>query len=404
MVNDWQVDFFAVEVGARGYCARTTTACLKRMGFTNKLAYSTANDLGKISMRSSFCIWLARESNVWSTDSLMQLPKSKQALPIVETKGVSSRRKGPSKKVSQNKNDTQPISVYKNIGFLNKGNSCYANAILQVLSTIPTLWCQSGSESFHLSPIARSISLNMAKLKQSLSPVDPSNFLWALERQMHSDGKLDFQFNTQQDVAEILFVVLDALKGFSPIAADKISTEISMSVSCNTCLCTSVNVEMQDILTLPMTSKIQSCVSKFLEPEILTDGNKWFCPQCFAHRESTRETQISRSSEILFLHLKRFLKHGEHLVKDNRVVECVSLRDSLLQLPLVSDTDTMFNQNYSLLATINHSGTLTAGHYWAYVKDPATNSWYHCNDRAVCKCSPPILNNNSCYILCYVRC
>lgn len=144
----------------------------------------------------------------------MQLPKAKQALPNVETKGVLSRQKGPSKKVSQNKNDTQPISVYKNIGFLNKGNTCYANAILQVLSTIPTLWCQSGSESFHLSPIARSISLNMAKLKQSLSPVDPSNFLWALERQMHSDGKVDFQFNTQQDVAEILFVVLDALRDF----------------------------------------------------------------------------------------------------------------------------------------------------------------------------------------------
>ncbi|XP_057310604.1 uncharacterized protein LOC130648569 [Hydractinia symbiolongicarpus] len=117
MVNGWQVDFFAVEVGARGYCARTTTACLKRMGFTNKLAYSTANDLGKISMRSFFCIWLARESNVWSTDSLMQLPRSKQALPNGETKGVSSRRKGPSKKVSQNKSDTQAISVYKNIVF-----------------------------------------------------------------------------------------------------------------------------------------------------------------------------------------------------------------------------------------------------------------------------------------------
>ncbi|XP_057290898.1 uncharacterized protein LOC130613593 [Hydractinia symbiolongicarpus] len=46
MVNGWQVDFFAVEVGARGYCARTTIACLKKMGFTNKLAYSTANNLG----------------------------------------------------------------------------------------------------------------------------------------------------------------------------------------------------------------------------------------------------------------------------------------------------------------------------------------------------------------------
>ncbi|XP_057294713.1 uncharacterized protein LOC130623257 [Hydractinia symbiolongicarpus] len=58
--SGWQVDFFAVEVGAKGYCARTTTACLKRLGFSNKMAYSIAKYLGKISMTASFCVWIAR--------------------------------------------------------------------------------------------------------------------------------------------------------------------------------------------------------------------------------------------------------------------------------------------------------------------------------------------------------
>ncbi|XP_057294734.1 uncharacterized protein LOC130623282 [Hydractinia symbiolongicarpus] len=34
--------FFAVEVEGRGYCARTTTSCLKRLGLSNTMAYSTA--------------------------------------------------------------------------------------------------------------------------------------------------------------------------------------------------------------------------------------------------------------------------------------------------------------------------------------------------------------------------
>ena len=39
--NGWCVDLFAVEVGARGYCSRSLTSCLKRLGFPNKLAFST---------------------------------------------------------------------------------------------------------------------------------------------------------------------------------------------------------------------------------------------------------------------------------------------------------------------------------------------------------------------------
>ena len=62
LLNGWCVDLFAIEVGARGYCSRSATTCLKRLGFGNKLAFSTAKTLGHKSMESSFYIWLARNS------------------------------------------------------------------------------------------------------------------------------------------------------------------------------------------------------------------------------------------------------------------------------------------------------------------------------------------------------
>ncbi|XP_057310622.1 uncharacterized protein LOC130648588 [Hydractinia symbiolongicarpus] len=90
--SGWQVDFFAVEVRARGYCARTTTACLKRLGFSNKMAYSTAKNLGKISMTASFCVWIARGLRDWSQDPLIKAPGTRKTLP---PKSVAYRQSNP---------------------------------------------------------------------------------------------------------------------------------------------------------------------------------------------------------------------------------------------------------------------------------------------------------------------
>ena len=50
----------------------------------------------------------------------------------------------------------------------------------------------------------RAISLNMAVKKNSTKPVDPSNFLWGLRRKLSIIRGVPFNFNTQQDVTEIL--------------------------------------------------------------------------------------------------------------------------------------------------------------------------------------------------------
>jgi len=61
------------------------------------------------------------------------------------------------------------------------------------------------------------------------------------------------------------------------------------------------------------------------------------------------------------------------------------------------------NNTYSLVATINHSGTLLNGHYTAFVKDHHSNAWYHCNDKSVTSCPKEKVVNNSSYLLFYRR-
>ena len=56
---------------------------------------------------------------------------------------------------------------------------------------------------------------------------------------------------------------------------------------------------------------------------------------------------------------------------------------------------------YSLIATINHSGTLNRGPFWAFIKDLHSSSWYSCNDKLVLNIEERSLNNSISYILIY---
>ena len=60
--------------------------------------------------------------------------------------------------------------------------------------------------------------------------------------------------------------------------------------------------------------------------------------------------------------------------------------------------------SYELIAIVNHEGSLSAGHYWAYVKDES-GRWYNCNDRAVTLLLDvkKRLNNIFSYILFYKK-
>ena len=142
----------------------------------------------------------------------------------------------------------------------------------------------------------------MAVKKNSTKPVDPSNFLWALKRKLSIIRGVPFDFNTLRDVAETLEVVLDKLKGIRIAPSDLICNTQKITVSYNTCFCSSVSEESLDIVTLPVLADIQTSMNQFLKSEILTSQNKWFCPSCNLC-ESTRETYIINSVPILIIQL-----------------------------------------------------------------------------------------------------
>ena len=68
--NKWYVDLFAIEFGACGFPSNSLKSCLQKLGLPNKLMQQTIIRLGRVSMESSFCIWMHRNSKEWTGDTL----------------------------------------------------------------------------------------------------------------------------------------------------------------------------------------------------------------------------------------------------------------------------------------------------------------------------------------------
>ena len=197
--------------------------------------------------------------------------------------------------------------------------------------------------------------------------VDLSNFLCALSQKISESRHVPFNFNSQQDTAEVLQFVIDELKGTSvAVAWFQIPSQLTFLVI-NECFCFSAKEEKLDILTIPFSPNINSSLSKFLKPETLESENKWFCPSFNCLTESARETSIIGLGSILVIQLSRFSTSHSRLIKDQQVFNCSPELE--LKVPITVEDEVSFSNKYSLVASINHSGTLNQGHYWAVVKD-----------------------------------
>ena len=120
-----------------------------------------------------------------------------------------------------------------------------------------------------------------------------------------------------------------------------------ITVSCNNCFCSTVSEENLDIVTLPVSTDIQSSMNQFLKPEILSSQNKWFCPSCNLLSESTRETYIINSAPIVIIQLCRFSNQGSQLVKNENFFSCTQSESNKdLTVPITIEDEVFFDCYY----------------------------------------------------------
>ena len=91
----------------------------------------------------------------------------------------------------------------------------------------------------------------MAMKVKSVVPMDPSNFLWALKRKISSPRSAPFDLNSQQDIAEILQVVFDELKGTSVRTEDLLPNTLRATITYNSCFCSAVREKNWTLCQFP---------------------------------------------------------------------------------------------------------------------------------------------------------
>ena len=102
---------------------------------------------------------------------------------------------------------------------------------------------------------------------------------------------------------------------------------------------------------------------------------------------------------VLLVQLLRYNNFKGAVIKNNMRVNCCS---ETLRLPISADEQVCLYKEFTLKATINHSGTLQGGHYWAHIKNEDHCGWVKCNDTSVIATSFIGLRNTSSYVLFYV--
>ncbi|XP_009875969.1 PREDICTED: putative ubiquitin carboxyl-terminal hydrolase 50 [Apaloderma vittatum] len=311
-------------------------------------------------------------------------------------------------------------------GLRNLGKTCYMNAILQCLCSVPPLveYFLSGKYKAALreengeSAAAFGCLMSNMWLEESDS-VSPEVFQSVLEKRYPT-----FSNSTQQDAHEFLICVLnelhDALKKCSKkrrITNAKVSRgsvsetsiitqlfegQLRYDITCLACKTAIHRPESFTVLSLPIPSQsvcsLQDCLKCFFQQDTLTWNNQIHCSQCEKKNDAVVKATITKAPQIIIFHLKRFEWQGNHRRKLSTDI-CYPL--SNLDLSPYSSPPSCLDAEYSLCAVVNHNGFLDGGHYTAFCKHSITNNWYSFNDVQITKIPNSSVQTDTAYLLFY---
>lgn len=260
---------------------------------------------------------------------------------------------------------------------INVGNSCYLNAIMQLLFNTPEL-C-AAIETHKGDPVIGCLQdvlhdhsrANLEKFR---------NALFLNRKKNQFVGEL----YEQQDAHEALVILLDRLK-WKPL---KVNTQITQNAT------RTDNKELTSHLSIQLESDGFQEI-EFQEIEFQEIVNQYF--QLIEMQDDDKTWQEQRYLEnqppYLFVHLKRFVN------VDTKVTTEVVFPDNReVVFPAEGGTEV----RYEIVGHVNHiGGTLKAGHYEAYVKNSRDDEqkWFRCSDTAVTECDPDEVDESGAYIV-----
>ena len=132
------------------------------------------------------------------------------------------------------------------------------------------------------------------------------------------------------------------------------------------------------------TRNICQYIESYFSPEVID----YFCRSCQREYPAIKQIDPVAIPNVVMIHLKRFQWVNGSLRKINSLIEC----------PL---TMTFCSEDFDLVASISHVGSVTSGHYLAFGRNQG--SWYELNDERVRKCNLNEIISRNTYVIFYLR-
>ncbi|XP_046440466.1 ubiquitin carboxyl-terminal hydrolase 19-like [Daphnia pulex] len=155
---------------------------------------------------------------------------------------------------------------------------------------------------------------------------------------------------------------------------------------------------------------LHHCLQQFMQSEVLSKEEAWYCPKCKEHREATKQMSVWRLPEILTIQLKRF--SFRNLMWRDKIDQKVHFPVEQLDLSPYLSSITEHGAVYDLYAVVNHYGGILYGHYTSFARCPAATSdksqkdvvgWRCMDDRQVRDICDESVVTSAAYLLLYRR-
>nr|XP_040038928.1 ubiquitin carboxyl-terminal hydrolase 47-like isoform X2 [Gasterosteus aculeatus aculeatus] len=249
-------------------------------------------------------------------------------------------------------------------GLYNQGATCYLNSVLQVLSMTTEIHdrLESGSKTTddELKTLFKYLKEATGRTEDITESLEVEN--------VHLQG----------DAADCLVRIL---RKISPRASEVFKGERTDAIKC--CKGHTINEDIDPFwylsLSLEDTSdpstahSVEKGFERIFRSRVL-DGDAVYCNVCGEETKATCESEMVSYPQILSLLIKRFIldNNTKSHFKSNR---CVDVPRKLQRN----------HMKYEVYAVVNHTGSVSGGHYTASVLSHEDGAWYEFDDANVYK-------------------
>ena len=314
--------------------------------------------------------------------------------------------------------------IYKDVGIINLGNTCFINSCLQVLIHCPLFIYSFFNKHQLINKVNTPISYAFFELcKDMMQIVDQKeNRYIDISDFKNEFGSKHSTFDgyLQNDSQEFCRVLLEDIstelnearnkgvyraltnsdtrktKKMRDIEFDHNFSEREKSIVTDLfyaqlittfiCQCNHPTYSFQKILDFPLllpknisNINIYDLLKEYFRQEEIDFETK--CEKCQKKLKHKKEIKISRPPKILILSFQRIDLANQNQKKN----ECVVTFPKILSMGnfIERGIGEDINPVYELFAVINHQGTVDFGHYFSYVNFYQKGDWYEFNDSSV---------------------